>query len=478
MKKIFKSLMFLAIGAITLASCEDVPAPYTVPGGEVVPIDPEAKDGSAEKPYEILDLQTHQNAATVWVHGYIVGSIPVPPEGESTLLQNMTFTAEGASPYNICIAASTEETDYNNCVAVQIPAALRSELTLNNVPDNFGKEIWLKGTAEKFCGAPGLKNVSKYSFTQPEEIPAADPTGTGTKEDPWNVAAALKYITALSSSDAPADIFYTKGKISSVDKMGQSGSIQFKMSDDGTANNELLVYWCDNLGKKPFTALTDLSVGDEVIVCGTVKNYKGTTPEYNSGSYLVYLNGQEAEEGDDDPSTGDDDPGTSTTSEYLSIANLPTDITMNNYGTQNVASESSWLSWTWNGVDFKGARICKATDANGGGIQVQGNASDATKQGFIFNSSAWTSDIQKITLVLKVKINEDPTKMFDPGYTLYAGSEAHPTATDIEPTITTEDVDGFRVYTQVFDLANASAKFFTIANNKQGVLYIDKIYVE
>ena len=454
---------------------------YSGTAPEDEPVDPDANDGSATKPFEVSELQTNQSGTAVWVHGYIVGSIPTPPEGESTLLQNMTFTADGASPTNICIAASAQETDYNNCVAVQVPAALRSELTLDNVPDNLGKEIWLKGTGEKYCGAPGLKNVSKYSFTQPEEAPAGDPTGTGTKDDPWNVAAALKYITALSSSDAPTDEFYTRGKISAVVKMGQSGSIQFKMSDDGIANNELLVYYCDNLGKKPFTALTDLSVGDEVIVCGTVKNYKGNTPEYNAGSYLVYLNGKsEYPEGGDTPggdTPGGDTPGGDTPGgggEYMSIASLPSTITTNSYGTQKVSDETTWISWTWNEVTFKGARVCKATDSNGGGIQVQGNASDASKQGFIFNSSAWSANIQKITIILKVATSST----YDPSYTLYAGSEAHPTTTAITPASQSEEVDGFRVYTQVFDLANASAKYFTIANNLAGALYIDKIYVE
>lgn len=436
--------------------------------------DPDANDGSATKPFEVADLKANQTGAEVWVHGYIVGSIPQAPEGVSYQLKDMTFTTENASTTNICIAASSEETDYANCVAVQVTTGARSALTLASVPDNLGKEVWLKGTSEKYFGSAGLKNVSKYSFTQPEEeqiVPAGDPKGTGTKDDPWNVAAALKYIKALASTDSPTDEFYTKGKISEVVKKGNSGSIQFRMSDDGTANNELLVYYCDNLGKKPFEALTDLKAGDEVIVCGKVKNYNGNTPEYNSGSYLVYLNGKsEYPEGDSEG----DDQGTSTTSDYMSIASLPQNITVGNYGTQNVSDEKTWLSWTWNGVDFKGAKICKATDSNGAGIQMQGNASDAAKQGFIFNSSAWSTDISKITIVLKVA----STAQYDPSYTLYAGSEAHPTSGEITPSSSSNTEGNFKVYTQVFDLSNANARYFTIANNLAGVLYIDKITVE
>ena len=517
MKKIFKSLMFLAIGAITLASCEDVPAPYTVPGGNTGSLpynstslntdwtteslnglyNPWSQGSSytqatgyqkwdgaetkSNKECEGLLISPALNTASNSADGVVVSFQYIlaydtqdPQYKDHIKFYVYTTTADGAIPdkstwtelpLKLIPRTGSSWTDFNT-ESIQLPIGYINQ-------ENVHFVFWFYAPAEK-SSTYELKNFTVQDGKAEGDVdptPAGDPTGTGTKEDPWNVAAALKYITALSSSDAPTDIFYTSGKISEVVKMGTSGSIQFKMSDDGTANNELLVYYCDNLGKKPFTALTDLSVGDEVIVCGTVKNYKGTTPEYNGGSYLVYLNGQEAEEGDDDPSSGDDDP--STTSEYMSIANLPS-VGTNSYGSQSVADELTWLSWTWNDVDFKGAKLCKGKDDNGGGIQVQGNASDATKQGFIFNSTAWPTNIQKITIVLKVVT----TSTYDPSYTLYAGDEAHPTTTEITPASTNEEVDGFRVYTQVFDLSNANAKYFTIANNLAGALYIDKIYVE
>ena len=57
---------------------------------------------------------------------------------------------------------------------------------------------------------------------------------------------------------------------------------------------------------------------------------------------------------------------------------LPT----NAYGQQDVQNESTWYNWAYNSINFKGAKICIAPDNNGGGIQVQGNASDNKKQGF------------------------------------------------------------------------------------------------
>ena len=152
--------------------------------------------------------------------------------------------------------------------------------------------------------------------------------------------------------------------------------------------------------------------------------------------------------------------------DYMSIEDLPSNIPTSSYGTQDESDESTWLSWTWNGVDFMGAKICKASNANGGGIQMQAS------KGFIFNKSAWPTDINKITIVLKV-VN---TSTKDPAYTLYVGSNPHPTTTAITPTSQSEEVGGFKVYTQVFDLSNVSAKYFTI-DNRSGALYIDKVYI-
>lgn len=328
-----------------------------------------------------------------------------------------------------------------------------------------------------------IKNANVVILEEGEEEggndnqPTGDPKGDGSEKDPYNVAGALAYINTLSSSDKPEALVYTEGIISQVVKLGNSKSIQFKMSDNGEAANELLVYYCNNLGNVPFNALEDLKAGDKVIVCGKVVNYQGNTPEYASGAYLVSLNGKtEAEggNGDNGDNSGNGGNTTTTTGDFMSISSLPADITSNSYGSQATANESTWLSWTWNNIDFAGCKVCKATDANGAGIQMQGNDSDASKQGFIFNKTPWANNIKKITLILKVVASNTN----DPNYHLYAGNEAHPAGTPVTPSSSNETIDGFRVYTEVFDLSNTSAKFFTIANDKVGALYIDKIIVE
>lgn len=142
----------------------------------------------------------------------------------------------------------------------------------------------------------------------PDQPIEGTPAGTGVENDPYNVAGALAYIQTLSAEDKPEALVYTKGVISEVVKLGTSGSIQFKMQDKNV-NNSLLVFYCNNLGKVPFSALTDLKVGDEVIVCGKVVNYGGNTPEYNAGAYLVSLNGKTEGEGGGSTPGGEEKPG-------------------------------------------------------------------------------------------------------------------------------------------------------------------------
>ena len=60
MKKLFNSLMFLALTALTFTACQDVPEPYDVPGtGSNIPGSPEIPGGEGsgmtpEAPYNAI----------------------------------------------------------------------------------------------------------------------------------------------------------------------------------------------------------------------------------------------------------------------------------------------------------------------------------------------------------------------------------------------------------------------------------------
>lgn len=117
-----------------------------------------------------------------------------------------------------------------------------------------------------------------------------EPTGSGTVDDPYNVAAANALI---ESGEAPSTNVYVKGKIVSIKEIdtGSFGNATFYISDDGTSKGQLTVYRSKSLGNKPFKSEEEIKDGDEVIICGVLVNYNGTY-EFTQGCYIYSLNGE------------------------------------------------------------------------------------------------------------------------------------------------------------------------------------------
>ena len=125
-------------------------------------------------------------------------------------------------------------------------------------------------------------------------ITVYDPTANdGSEAKPYTVTEALALINILgTASSIPV---YVKGIVSTgltniVNDPSKSydGSATYYISADGTTSNQLMIYGGFNIGKTKFTAESDLSLGDEVMIYGTLKMYN-TTPEFNSNNYIVQL---------------------------------------------------------------------------------------------------------------------------------------------------------------------------------------------
>lgn len=132
----------------------------------------------------------------------------------------------------------------------------------------------------------------------------AEPTGTGTAADPFNVAAAVKYID--EGGDAATNK-YVKGKVVSVDAGSYDsnyGSLKYYISDDGTTKNQFRVYnGYAGPNRTKFSGEDALKAGDEVVICGSLTIVNGTK-EFTTGNYVVSLNGQPIGDGDT-PTTGE-----------------------------------------------------------------------------------------------------------------------------------------------------------------------------
>ena len=155
------------------------------------------------------------------------------------------------------------------------------------------------------------KPVTLYDFSMVVEA-TAQPSGTGTVDDPYNAVAAINVAseltwTSTSVYDVTSDVF-VKGKISRIANNGTYtaggtyGNASFYISEDGTTANEFYCFRILYLGNKKFASgQTDIKVGDDVVICGQLMNYQNNTPETVSGkAYLYSLNGDtgEAEEYD------------------------------------------------------------------------------------------------------------------------------------------------------------------------------------
>ena len=478
MKKIIYSLFVLAMAAFTFSSCEDVPAPYDMP---TKPETPElSTDGTEANPYTVADAKIAATGTNVFVKAFIVGYVPDKALNEAIF--GDAASAENA-PTNILVAASADETNVTNCMPIQLPAgAIRTALNLKNNPGNLKQEVILCGNIETYFGATGLKSVAyakigaKEFGTKPggsTTTPDTPSTGKGSASDPYTVAEAIAAIKA----GAPTYEVYLTGIISEVDYYNETyKSLSYYISDNGKSK-DMQVYSGKGLNGADFTSKDDLKVGQKVTIKGIIKafNKNGTDiMEVDKNSTIIKIEGEgtggEVTPKPEIPDTGDG----MTVNSIISGKTSATDLTENSYGTQAVDKNETWYSWKYENVAYSGVKICKANGDFTGCIQVQGNASDASKQGFFFNSSAFSKDIKSIKIVVNglAKYN-DPTV-----FSVYGGTEAHPTTNKVNGTHTTEKKnENINSFTFVYDFSNVSNKYFTIWNNAIGVLYIEKVIV-
>ncbi len=211
-----------------------------------------------------------------------------------------------------------------------------------------------------------------------------DPSGSGTLEDPFNVAAAraaVKDLTWTSNDNyEKTGTVYVKGKISRIAdngtfaQSGTFGNATFYINDDGGEGAELYCYRILYLGNKKYTSGADIKVGDEVVVCGELMNYRGNTPEtVANAAWLYSLNGDTG--GVTPPGPGPD-PGSGSGSGTLADP----------YDPLGAANAVKGLTWTSNTVYDKTDKVYvkgKISRIASGGTYVGG--------GEFGNASYWIS---------------------------------------------------------------------------------------
>ena len=129
----------------------------------------------------------------------------------------------------------------------------------------------------------------------------AETMGLGVLESPMSPSQANMLAGGLGADEVLDQDVYIKGKIASIkyEFSAQYGTATFFISADGKDDYTFQCYSVYTLENKPWVeGNTQIKVGDEVIICGKVTNFKGTTPETASKQAYIYsLNGVTKNEG-------------------------------------------------------------------------------------------------------------------------------------------------------------------------------------
>ena len=461
-----------AMAAFTFSSCEDVPEPYTLPTQPAGPgtTDPNQK-GSESNPYTVAEAIALIKAGTA-------PSTAVCVKGKITAVTFFNATYSSLS-YNIADEGSSD--------VIEVYSGKGKDGANFSSKDDLkvGQTVVVKGIVKAFTKNDGtiVNEIDKNSTIISIEnagttTPDTPATGKGSLSDPYNVAEA---IAAIKAGTAPTTQVYLTGIISDVAFYNdQYKSITYYISDDGKGK-DMQVYSGKGLNGADFASKEDLKVGQKVTILGKIMKFTDKNGndimEVDKTSSIIKIEGEGTGGGEVKPDPTPDTPASGniemTDASILSGKSGDVELVEKYYNSQNVTNESTWYTWKIGDTTFKGAKICISDGTNGKGIQMQGNASDASKQGFLFNSTAFAKDIKTVTILFSTKANST----YAPSYTFYAAKAANGKDTAIKGKSTNEVSGDFKTYTETFDLSAQNVKYFTLFNNKTGALYIEKIII-
>ena len=324
-----------------------------------------------------------------------------------------------------------------NYVNVTIPGASTAIGSVKYIDNSTvaaydGKDVIVKGY---FVGTSSSKYVNVLPYSVEEANPSTDPA---IKADPTSLSFAAagesKEVTYTAENLGENQVFAAVS--------GENAS-QFSAT---VGNGTVTVTAAENTETTAKTATLTLyiaaSEGSEHLAEAIVTL---TQSAKSSGS----------------------ETGTTITMTYTDIisggsSSLPT----NSYGSQNVNNESTYYTWAFSSLDFAGSRICIANSgAYAGLIQIQGNASDVSKQGFFGN----VTDLGKITKIVVVSVNTS----YAPSINLYMGTEKYPTTNLQNHPVYTQDGN---VYTEEY-VITGDYGYFRLWNDSIGATYIQSISI-
>ncbi|MCF8890259.1 endonuclease [Priestia megaterium] len=170
----------------------------------------------------------NQNNSVQTVKGYVVGQ----PTGTSTVI-----TSNYPSDYALALADSSNETNTDKMVYVQIPSNLRSTFGLQSQSELRGKNLTVTGTLTPYFSHPGIKSVTSISTETGGTDPAPDPTEPTVPVEDYYRTAAKKTGNSLKTELHNIIDHHTELSYSAVWE-----ALKKTDEDPANANNVILLY--------------------------------------------------------------------------------------------------------------------------------------------------------------------------------------------------------------------------------------------
>lgn len=292
MKKIIYSMLMLA-AMFTFTACEDVPMPYDMPGTASKTDEPTpllVGDGTVENPYSVA------SALYLITEGKITED-NVYVEGIISKIDEIDTGTYGNATYYISDDGTT-----TNQLEVFHGFFLNGAKFKSNTEIKVGDKVIVYGQLVYYNQRTPEFTQGNYIYSLNGQAGGGGKTGeakgTGTKDDPFNVAAAIAKCKDIGTT-ASTDKYYVKGTAqedATADPTYNNISFDIADTEDGARFKCFQVAGSDG---KPLPSGFAIKKGDEVVVYGPIYNYKGNTPETDgkSAAYIVTINGKATGEG-------------------------------------------------------------------------------------------------------------------------------------------------------------------------------------
>ena len=293
MKKKIYSLLMLAMAAFAFTSCEDVPMPYDMPGSASESDEPLVQvvgDGTVENPYNVAGaLYLITEGKTTDEDVAVKGTISQIDEIDTGSFGNATYyiSDDGTTAKQLQVYRGY----YLNGDRFKDKAAIK-------VGDKVivtGKLTYHNQKTPEFAQGSSIYSLNGQGGGSQ---PAGEAKGTGTKDDPFNVAGAIAKCQQIGTNPS-TEKYYVKGTaVDGATADDSFNNITFDIADtEGGA--KFKCFQVKGTDGKPLPSGFAIKKGDEVVVYGPMYNYKGNTPETEgkSAAYIVTVNGKATGEG-------------------------------------------------------------------------------------------------------------------------------------------------------------------------------------